>query len=158
MRIAQSCPGTHTALQMSMLLTPQSSMPKTTRLCTQVTNTMHSWQSIVVVFPSCLVGFSGFHPYMCLFSIENFLWLVYVQLCGSPPLSTSHCICELYHGMQEHHPFASCSHLPAIHHVLTWQPCGYLLALWISFHLQLLHDLHTYKINSLTHERTQRPQ
>ena len=50
---------------------------------------VHSWQhewhkmlgwceSVVVSFPSSLVGFLGFHPYMCLFSFRKLLWLVHL--------------------------------------------------------------------------------
>ena len=34
----------------------------------------------MVLFPSCLAGFWGFHPYMRLFSLKTFLWLVLYRI------------------------------------------------------------------------------
>ena len=78
-----------------------SPLPSTTLLCTQLTNTKHSWQNgsrcrdgvNVLRCRSHLVWmvFWGFHPYMHLFSFGKlFLWLVY-KTNWFVHLHSSHC-------------------------------------------------------------------
>ena len=94
--IAKSCPGTHTALQAPMLLTPQPCIPETTLLCPLVTNTRHSWQNgtrcrdgvKVLWCCSYLVWlvFEGSIPTCACFQLKTFLLLFDIAIRGTSSL------------------------------------------------------------------------
>ena len=73
-----------------------SQLPSTALLRTQLTNTKHSWQNgtrcrngfkcVVVSFPSCLIDFEGFHPYLRLFSFRK-------RFCNFRSMLCSHAWC-----------------------------------------------------------------